>query len=163
MREIICHSEKFGNQIALVDDADYDSLKDRRWYIATLGYSNGLYAATKVNYKHVSMHRLLLSAGKNEMVDHKDGNGLNNQRSNLRKCTRSQNAANSAVARNSTTGYKGVRKHHKSGKFEASIQCNGKRVWIGCTYKTAEEAAIAYNNAAVIQFGEFARLNAVKS
>jgi len=140
------------NKVTLVDDEDYEFLSKWRWYATKAGRT---YYARRTLYsdgkrRPLYMHRLILGSRVGEEVDHKDGDGLNNQRSNLRSCTCSQNAANSV--RNSKTGYRGVCKYW-----------NKWRVIIGGIhlglYDTPKEAAKAYNEAAIEKYGEFARLN----
>lgn len=102
-------------------------------------------------YERIAGRPLLTS----ERVDHKDGNPLNNQRSNLRLATASQNSANRAKAKNNTTGYKGVYRH-KNNWWRAIIQVQGEAIHLGL-FRTPEEAHEAYKQAAVKYFGEFAR------
>jgi len=81
---------------ALVDDADYDHLARKKWHAKRR--SNTWYAGTNVRdgkrYRWVSMHRYITDAPKDTVVDHRDSNGLNNTRDNLRVCTQSQNMRN---------------------------------------------------------------------
>lgn len=96
------------------------------------------------------------------LVDHINGNGLDNRRSNLRLATAFQNLANMAI-RPHTSQYKGVSyyKHRTSyKKWVAEIRCNRKRVRLGA-FESEIEAARAYNEAAKNLFGEFARLNPI--
>lgn len=91
------------------------------------------------------------------LTDHKDGNGLNNQRDNIRICNYTQNNCNRNV-RESNTGYIGVT-YYKQGRYiRARIKVNKKEVNLG-SFKTAEDAAIAYDEAALKYHGEFANLN----
>ena len=92
-------------------------------------------------------------------VDHIDGNGLNNQRNNLRIVTNQQNGMNQKKQRRSTTSrYKGVCWHNKNKGWMAGIKHNRKTIYLGC-YETEEEAALAYNTEATRIFGEYAKLN----
>jgi len=91
-------------------------------------------------------------------VDHEDRNYLNNQRSNLRLATKSQNQANSNLRIDSTSGYKGVTWHVRIMRWQAKIQVRKTRIFLGY-FKTPEEAARAYDKAAKRYFGEFANLN----
>lgn len=91
------------------------------------------------------------------LVDHIDGNGLNNRRSNLRPATVSQNNANSR-ARLSISGYRGVARHKPTGLWQAYIHADGKHRSCGY-FRDVVEAARARDLAAFKHFGEFARLN----
>jgi hypothetical protein len=90
-----------------------------------------------------------------EVVDHIDGNGLNNCRNNLRPATRAQNRMNSKVSTNNASGYKGVSWHKRRGKWLAQIRIARKRIYLGY-FASAEEAHVAYVAAAREHFGEFA-------
>lgn len=109
-----------------------------------------------VNFK-VPLHRVIMLAPKGSCVDHINGDKLDNRFENLRLCTREQNNYNYPRQKNNTTGYKGVHFHKKNKRFMARV---GRGGYLGC-FSTAEEAAKAYNKAAISRFGEFARLNAV--
>lgn len=128
----------------LIDDEDYKVVKDFKWYFATGGYARA-YAG---NYKHIYIHNLIM--GK-KGIDHINGNKLDNRRSNLRVATRSQNAANSKAQVGKA--YKGIT-WHKCGRWQVVV----KKKYIGL-FVNPLEAAIAYDNAAVTIFGEFARTN----
>lgn len=149
-------------QFALVDDEDYDELSKHNWSAVFPKNSVTYYAIrsdlSSGKKKTVQMHRLILGAiGKPGFVDHKDGNGLNNQRSNIRLCTPSQNSQNKKKDSNCLSQFKGVHPM-KNGKFRATIRIGGKSKSLG-VYQNEESAAIAYDNAAKEYFGEFARLN----
>lgn len=120
-----------------------------------------MYAKTRVSRnKWDSMHRMILNAKNGDLVDHKNHNGLDNRRSNLRLCCNTKNHMNGQTHRDNQSGYKGVSMDKRRGNFRARIKHNGKEVWIG-TFTTAKEAALAYNHAAVKYFGEFAKLNTI--
>lgn len=91
-----------------------------------------------------------------DRIDHKDGDGLNNAWSNLRSANGSQNMGNMGLSRHNTTGFKGVSRHKKSGKFTAQISIKDKKRHLGI-FPTAEEAHAAYRLAAKEYFGAFAR------
>jgi hypothetical protein len=143
---------------ALVDDADYERLNQWKWCVSN-EYGK-LYAVCWQNDQHVRMHRFLLGLKKGNavQVDHKDGNGLNNQRSNLRIATHKQNQWNKRKRRDNTSGYKGVFWHEASKKWLVQIKANGKIQYIGC-FKSKIEAARKYNEAAKKYHGKFASLN----
>lgn len=103
------------------------------------------------------MHRLILSAPKNLEVDHKNGNTLDNRRSNLRLCTRSQNAANIPTNR-AKSGLRGVYFSKQKNKWKATITEGGREKHLGY-FLDKESAARAYDKAAEESFGDFARLN----
>jgi len=111
----------------------------------------------------VSTHRWILGEPEGLQVDHIDGNGLNNQRHNLRVATRQQNMCNQPKYTNNTSGYKGVSFDNSSRlrPWAANIQANGKTKKIG-RYATADLAAEAYNKAAIELHGEFTHLNVIK-
>ena len=147
--------------VATVDDSDYAELSKHRWYPVPKG--NTVYAATWIPQNNargldVSMHRMITCSLPGVLIDHKDRNGLNNTRANLRIATVSQNGINSKIRSDNTTGYKGVKKN-KYG-YVAQITVRGKDVSIG-SYDTDVEAATAYNAEAIKYFGEFAMLNSV--
>lgn len=143
--------------VALVDDEDYEYLSQHKWYAA---FKNGTWYAKRGIWvdgktKCEFMHRVIMNAPIGLLVDHKDGNGLNNQKTNIRLCTALQNARNKKPLRK----FKGTKKNI-CGNFEARIKVNGKLIQLGI-FKNEIDAAITYNNAAIKYFGEFARLNII--
>lgn len=148
--------------VALVDDEDFESFSAKKWYsIKTDKHS--IYAITKASSHSMAyMHRTIMNAQKGQIVDHIDGDGLNNQRSNLRFATTSQNAQNMRVHKTSVSGYKGVTWRKLDKLWYANIVINGKVLGLG-NFKIKEDAAHAYNAAAIKHFGEFAHLNKIPS
>ncbi len=104
------------------------------------------------------MHRLLIKIPNGFQIDHIDGNGLNNQKLNLRIATASQNQINRGKQKNNTSGFKGVFGRKDKNKWRAQIKFHGKTKHLGYADDKIEAARI-YNKAAVERFGEFARLN----
>ena len=144
---------------ALIDEIDLPLVAGYRWYGVNDGKNRYAIAHTKKdNGKNttVKMHRLICTGVK--IVDHKDGNGLNNHRSNLRDGSGPKNNRNRNCNESNISGFKGVHTEKRTGRFDVRICSLGKRYCLG-TYQTAEEAAKAYDKAAVERFGEYARLN----
>ena len=150
-------------KFALIDDKDFNLVNQYKWFAQK--HRNTYYACRRAKRmndkgKFMSMHRLILDFPDND-VDHKDGNGLNNGRYNLRTCSKSQNQQNQMKTNNgrkTSSIYKGVSWHKGNTKWMACIRVYGKLVHL--RYFTSEiEAAKVYNKAAIKYFGEFANLN----
>ena len=132
-------------KFAKVDDEDFEFLNQWRWCTYTSRNGRIFYAIRSVwtdgKCKTIQMHRLIMGiSDRSILVDHKDHDGTNNQRENLRGCTSQQNIWNSTS--NKTTGYKGVRLKNRRGRFTAEIFIDGARVLLGC-FDRAIEAALA--------------------
>ena len=142
------------NKYALIDNEDFDLVSQCSWHCTKTGYAQS-------NKKHwkVLMHRLILGFPKHN-IDHKNGNGLDNRRENLRLCNQSQNTANSGIRKTNKSGYKGVTCENRNPnmKWVANLTKNYKHIYIGA-FRTKESAARAYNQRALKEFGEFANLN----
>jgi len=151
-------------KFAQVDDEDYEWLNKKKWH--THFDTVNWYAKTSFkkneNYplKVTSMHRYILGlTDPNIRVDHKDRNGLNNQRNNIRIATATQNNANKCALGKSK--YLGVSQFHEgtsNGKWRARLSCNKKHYYLG-QFDTEEKAARAYDVKAKELHGEFANLN----
>lgn len=144
---------------ALVDDGDYEKVCCFTWRSGTRGYAETKFPRRTT----VLMHRLImgvLTAGRPVQVDHRDGNRLDNRRQNLRICNNSQNHANMRQPKKSSRPYKGVWKTGPNAKWRARIVVRKEEMELGC-FDTAEDAARAYNAAAVKYFGEYAFLNEI--
>lgn len=143
-------------KVALIDDADWPLVSGMRWRAMRRirKYGEACYARSLLGGRTVLLHQLIAGKGS----DHKNGNGLDNRRCNLRPATTSQQGAN-RIAMPSRSGFKGVsfsierRKH-----WVSRIAVHGKRIVIG-NYDTPEEAAHAYDDAARNHFGDFACVN----
>lgn len=150
-------------KFALISDADFSKVSRHKWH-AEKGSSGVYYAATDIRLadgkrKTLRMHKLVLEVPTGFEVDHKDGDGLNNQRSNLRQATRAQNMHNTKAK---GPIHKGItfQKRLNGRPWQARIAHEGKQVHLGY-FPTAEEAASVYDKAARELFGQFARLNKV--
>lgn len=140
--------------VALVDDDDFDRVAARHWY-ASSGRGGPIYAITSVGNAKISLHRFILSARPGSYVDHKNRNGLDCRKENLRFCTPSQNSANRVLDPGKTSAYRGVRWKPREGMWAAEI---GRRTWLGY-FDTEEAAARARDEVARKLYGEFAVLN----
>lgn len=140
-------------EFALVDEEDYDELRTLTWHHGDEGYvvhTVGIEGKTRM----LLMHRVVLRAPPEILVDHWDGNRLDNRKLNLRSASHRQNAQN----RTTIAGrrYKGT--YASDGRWKARIKFEGKMVYLGA-YESEEIAATAYDLAARRLFGDFARLN----
>jgi hypothetical protein len=150
-------------KVALVDDADYEWLNQWKWHANisrnTFYAKRAVWISGEKKYIHIKMHRLILGlTDPLVLADHKDGNGLNNQRENLRSCTEHENRKNRSSYIGSKSKYKGVSLSPPSPNWRATITINGRMKHLGYFAKE-EDAALAYNEAAANHHGEFARLN----
>jgi hypothetical protein len=142
---------------AIVDDEDYDRLVSMgRWQASVT--RDRVYAIHSLNRGRIYMHRALVPGA--PLIDHVDGNGLDNRRANLRVATRAQNSMNMRLMTGTRTGFKGVARQPRSNAnpWRAYIRVDGRSHWLG-VFPTREAAARAYDDAALSMFGEFARLN----
>lgn len=150
------------NQYALVDDEDYEELSKHKWYAKKTTYGGFVAArnSPEINGKKktIRMHRFIMAASAAMEVDHHNQNTLDNQRHNLRVCTKNQNQQNALSHKNSSSRFKGVSWNKRLGKWCAQIQLNKKNRYLALFY-SEEAAAVAYDKRAVELFGEFARLN----
>ena len=149
-----------GGSAALVDAEDYDLVMSAGpWHIRPHGGTayaqRRMPAATKTGWTTQQMHTFLTDWG---YVDHRNRNGLDNRRVNLRPAAQWQNNANTKLRSNSTSGFKGVSFKKARGYWIAQIRLHGKTRHLGC-FATPEEAAVAYDVAALELFGEFAAIN----
>lgn len=160
MREIDVSTPRHLNAVVLVDDSDFSEMNKDKWGAVKFQKSDTLYAARYMAGETVYMHRVILGLkkGDNMEVDHRDGDGLNNQRSNLRRCTHQQNMANSKIQKNNTSGYKGVYWNKTRSRWTVRIKLNGKWKYLG-RFFCIIRAAKAYDEAAIKYYGEFARPN----
>lgn len=161
MKVIVINSKKHGIKKVLVDDQDYDWLNQWKWCVSQQGNRCYVYRTIvrQERPRCIVMHRLILSVTDPRIfVDHRDHNTLNNQRENLRLATNGQNNSNKTSRLNSSSRYLGVSRHTGTGKWQAEIRKRKTRLYLGL-FTSEEDAAIAYNKAAIELHGEFANLN----
>lgn len=156
MKLISLHGVNGQGKFAKVDDEDYEYLMKFRWYGVYIKTSSNYYVLRNSEKESTRMHVLIFGKKEGYVIDHIDGDGLNNQKSNLRHCTFSENGYNRKNYRNTLSKYKGVCK--KGNKWVSRIQKDKKQYNLG-TFESQELAAEAYNKAAKELFGEFAQLN----
>lgn len=145
-------------RIALIDDEDYERVMRFRWRARR--DKKTWYAETGPSDRSVFLHNFILGTAPGFEGEHRDSDGLNNRRGNLRIATRSQNCMNRRGW--SKYGYKGIYKISTGDRYGARIQVGKKIHQIGC-FDSPEEAARAYDVEAIKLHGEFAKLNFVVS
>lgn len=157
MKEIILNK----NKVAFVDDDLFDELNKFKWRADK--QHNTFYAARTIvvngKNKVIYMHRIILNlTDSNVFVDHKNRNGLDNQKENIRTCTNSENQKNMAHREGCSSIYKGVSFHKRCKKWQSQIIINGKSKHLGY-FEIEIEAAKKYNDYAMIHYREFANIN----
>jgi hypothetical protein len=152
-------------KFAIVDDEDFAMLSVYKWHCMGDGWN--VYAVrcpqrkeytTRNTRKSIRMHRVILGYTGKLVVDHINGDSLDNRKKNLRICSHRDNIINSGMRKNNTSGFKGVTWREKNHRWVVTIQTGERQIEIG-TFVDKIEAAIAYNDAAKKYHGEFARLN----
>jgi len=136
---------------AIVDDEDFERLNKWKWHT-----HNKNYVVRNTIFGRKFIHHEVMQKMSGYVVDHINGNPLDNRKENLRYCTHSENMKNSKMHDNNTSGYKGVTVVNK--KYRSVIWNNNKRIHLGM-YDTAEQAALAYDDAARELHGKYARTN----
>lgn len=146
--------------VATIDSNDAPKVIGNNWCALTSPRRKAVYAV-RVEQKDsiqrmIFMHRVIADAPDELHVDHKDGNGLNNRRENVRTCTQAQNNINTGVRADNKSGYKGVFWETRSRRWRSEIRRNGRSKHLGY-FQTAELAYEAYSKASLLLHGEFAR------
>jgi hypothetical protein len=146
---------------ALVDDEDFERVNIYKWTLQK-GKRNYAYRFDYSNRKRtkVFLHRFIMRTLPEMSVDHIDGDGLNNQKANMRNCNQQQNCFNQRPRQNCSSKYKGVSWDKNTQKWSSYIHFNREKKNLG-SFDSDIAAARAYDRAAMSVFGEFAQLNAV--
>ncbi len=144
---------------AVIDAADVPLVSGVNWYALNKG--NAVYAGRKQRLggpkqDTVYMHRVIVNAPSGFDVDHKDSNGLNNRRCNLRVAAHCENARNLKKSRRNTSGYKGVSWKRNVKKWQAQIKVDGRVIALGY-FLHPEDAHAVYKVASVLYHGQFGR------
>jgi len=142
---------------SVIDARDYNLVSGFKW-IAVKG-GKGFYAVTSrgPDGKPISLHRFLINPRDGNEVDHINGDSLDNRRCNLRECSHKENLRNKKKQPDTTSRFKGVSRT-KSGRWLSQIEQNGVQLKIG-SFSSEFEAARAYDRAAKVLFGAFAKTN----
>ncbi len=149
-------------KFAIIDDEDFEQTNKFKWY--ALKDRNTWYAVRTIykadgKQKTIRMHREIMKMPPGIETDHKNHNGLDNQKKNLRCATRAENGQNRCIQkRPKSSRHKGVCWCRRDGKWRAQIKLNGRQIWLG-HFNSEIEAALAYDKAAKQHFGKYACIN----
>lgn len=149
-------------KFALIDKVDFELVSQHKWFAVKMGnyWRSTSNRKRKLGGKKaiIYMHRLIMNPPKRLMIDHINGNGLDNRRSNLRICTTAENQHNQHARQGGSSRYKGVDWKKRNKKWQVRISVNCKHIHLGL-FDNEIEAAHVYDQAAVKYHGEFANIN----
>lgn len=141
------HGEIVGQ--AIIDLHNVPIIQSRKWCLKNNAYVLSTYP------ERIYMHRLITGAAQDQMVDHKNGNGLDNRESNLRLCNHTQNACNAGPKPSNRSGHKNVSWSSRHNKWEVRLRVSGEKKYIGM-FATLEQACDAASEARIKYHGQFA-------
>jgi hypothetical protein len=144
--------------VALIDADDVERVSKFKWYASEKDKWTYALKGRTDESPYAAMHRFIMNAPEGLHVDHINGNGLDNRKSNLRICTNQQNRWNQDSHRGSSSQYKGVFFEKRRERWRAEIRFDHRRIKLG-DFPNEIEAAKAYDKIAWLCFGEFARTN----
>lgn len=149
------------NKRTIIDDEDFEKVSKYKWFAKN--HSGKYYALHSLpregsTRKALRLHRFIMNAGPEDVVDHINGDTLDNRKINLRLCSQAENSRNRTKTKSNTSGFKGVRFHKRTKKWEARIGFNYKLHYLGL-FDKIEEATKAYDAACKQLHREFASLN----
>ena len=150
----VCKIYTSDNTEILIDAEDYEKVKDYCWCISK--GKKWEYAMTRIDNKTILLHRLIMDPQSDMLVDHINGNTLDNRKSNLRICTNQQNCFNHTVSCNNSSGYTGVAWHRLANKWQVYIRFNKKTLYLGL-FENIDDAVAVRKQAEKQYFGEYAR------
>lgn len=161
-------TKKYPNTFTIIDEEDFPVLREYKWHLFSSRYGKKYIARgqrigpRKENKtKAILLHRVIMNPPEDKCIDHINGNPLDNRKENLRICEMKENTRNRKKSNNCSSRYLGVNKRSDGKMWEAGIRFNGVRTYLG-SFKSEEEAALAYNKKAKELFGVFANLNIIK-
>jgi hypothetical protein len=145
-----------------IDEEDADRVTARSWWVSSAPEVDGhvLCFSARIGKKIIKMHRFIMGNPENYIVDHINGDRLNNKKANLRVCSLTENNRNVGRSRRNTSGYKGVSFDKRRGKWRAYIHYAGHQKHLGM-FETPQEADKAYRRAMVLFFGDYCRRDSV--
>jgi len=170
INENICHMKLYNETGLEISETIFDlkykeEIEKYKWHLTDYGYVACNWFDENNKHHKMTLHGAIIylsgqEINKDQEIDHKNTNKLNNLENNLRICTRPQNQQNSNIRSNNSSGYKGVAWHKYTNKWLAKLKKNNVEIHLGY-FDDAKDAAKAYNAAAIQYFGEFARINEV--
>jgi hypothetical protein len=157
-------SKKYGNKECFIDTKDWKRVERYYWFLYKKSDEKCFYAIAHIKknnkWNTLKLHRFILNLKNKKEIDHKDLNGLNNTKLNLRICTHAENMRNRRINFDNKSGCKGVCPVINSKKWRIQIVVNGKNIYLG-QCENPEDGAKIYDKAALKYHGEFANINGV--